>query len=254
MITACDLGTGLDFPSNAVPFEPPAPYRLWWAVTESCSGTTAPFESVSWYVVPDGDAIVIDGEQYAGIWFPKGNRIVLARRATDDGHLVRHEILHALLRVGGHPATHFMDRCGGYVSCGTGCAEPQSPPTLPPPESPVLDVRELDVAASVIRLAPSLAASDGWAVLVTEAASPLDRAAWVRLVPLRPDDDVSASFGWYVHDWNQAYEYELDTLVLFGAGERRRSVADLRVREEDQSIRAFFNVDTVVATPVTVVP
>src|SRR5260370_10316235 len=98
---ACEPG-GLALPEGAVQFTPPAVDAQWWALTESCSGLSGDLSAISWYVVPNarhipaGDvSAVVEGR-----WDSVGNRIVLADIGPRDGELVRHEMLHALLRKG----------------------------------------------------------------------------------------------------------------------------------------------------------
>lgn len=97
---------------DAVRFDPPAEYAAWWREVEGCSGRTADFGAVDWFVVP-GVFFEMDGRPYDGYWF-KPFRIVLARERADDPILVRHEILHALLQRAGH-GEEFQRSCRGLV-------------------------------------------------------------------------------------------------------------------------------------------
>ena len=55
---------------------------------------------------------------FFAVWYSDGNRIVLVKQAVTWNIGVRHEMLHALLRVGTHPREYFLDRCRGVVYCG----------------------------------------------------------------------------------------------------------------------------------------
>lgn len=95
-------------------FEPPAQYREWWAQVEVCSGRYSPFSRVRWYRVPGAFTFKVGGEDYLGFWWPSHD-IVLAGARVNDAFTVRHEMLHDLLRSGGHPALYFEDRCKHLV-------------------------------------------------------------------------------------------------------------------------------------------
>ena len=101
----------------------PTEYAVWWQWTERCSGHTGDFEAVSWLRSPD-EQIVIGSERYAAFWFRAGNRIVVAAPYLRDGPIVRHEMLHALLARGDHPAGYFQERCAGVVGCDQSCRTP----------------------------------------------------------------------------------------------------------------------------------
>jgi hypothetical protein len=133
-IYACDDLLGPELPDGAVPLVPiPAEYALWWSVAERCSGVRGDFRAVRWYVVPD--ARTIPGTDEAiGSYIESGRRIVLAKGQERNGFLVRHEMLHALWRRGGHPRRLFLEQCGGIVSCSDRCQ-------LDAGDDPVWDLR-----------------------------------------------------------------------------------------------------------------
>ncbi len=126
---------------RAEPFHPLPVYARWWSMVESCSGLQGSLAEVSWYQVPGSETVDRSGDEVAGYWAPAGNRIVLGGEATLDGQVVRHEMLHALLRqLKGHPREYFLDRCGGVGSCASGCLTDAGPaatiePTIRRPQT-----------------------------------------------------------------------------------------------------------------------
>ena len=113
---SCEMPTDPALPGNAIRFTPPPVYAQWWALTEECSGITRSLDAVQFYRIPNASTIPDNtyGE-VAAYWSPASNRIVLADFYEMQGQLVRHEMLHALLRVSGHPAGYFQGRCAGVV-------------------------------------------------------------------------------------------------------------------------------------------
>jgi hypothetical protein len=105
----------------AVPVEPPARYREWWRQVESCSGKSRSIDSVAgWYAVLD-TVIFVGGRPYAAVYFGQSDELFFARRFLYQPFIVRHEMLHALLRTPAndsvrHPDEFFRTRCGAFVS------------------------------------------------------------------------------------------------------------------------------------------
>jgi hypothetical protein len=104
-------------PPDARPFTPEPIYLTWWMQMETCSGLSADFTGVGWYVVPGEDPFIAPalGRTVLGYWQRAGNRIVLLEFVPSRTALVRHEMLHALLQRGDHPAAYFIDRCGAVI-------------------------------------------------------------------------------------------------------------------------------------------
>ena len=75
------------------------------------------FDAVDWYSTSSGTLSSRDGNA-VGAWFPDGNRIAISRSWMDYGPLVRHEMLHAILQTGSHPAEFFERRCGDELIKG----------------------------------------------------------------------------------------------------------------------------------------
>ncbi len=78
-------------------FEPPEEYRSWWETVEACSSRSGDFDLVRWF---DTASIVVQGVVVSGLWEPPHD-ITLWSLATENASVVRHEILHDLLRGDG---------------------------------------------------------------------------------------------------------------------------------------------------------
>ena len=154
---------------RAVPFQPPPVYARWWSMVQSCSGLQGSLSDVSWYQVPGSGTVSYSGDEVAGYWALKDSRIVLGGEAVLDGSVVRHEMLHALVRkASGHPREYFLQRCAGLVVCGPTCVADGGPP-------PSIDATVQRVTSDALRLfvsiepTPPSAATDGgvFAVIVS---------------------------------------------------------------------------------------
>jgi hypothetical protein len=101
-------GCGFD-PVGEQPMIAPDVYRTWWDKTEACSGLTGDFDRVEWLVVP-GPGFKCSSGQCAGHW-ESDHRIFLASDWQRNEMVVRHEMLHDLLRRSGHPSPPFGEGC-----------------------------------------------------------------------------------------------------------------------------------------------
>ncbi len=231
----------LTFPRDAVEFDPPTRYRTLWRTVESCSGTTADFAAVRWYrtsgrVGGDGDAI--------GAWWPDGNRIVLNEDYTNDESLVRHEMLHAILRRGRHDPV-FSGSCADIVTCYGKCAaEAGSRPTGPSATSPIIQPSALIVSAELI---PPTESDSGWTTLIVTATNPHPYAVWVDL-DARPGIQFDCYFDTSFRCGGRNYLPEEDG--PFGANETRREAAVFRLSPGSRTVVGFYNT---VATPTRVI-
>jgi hypothetical protein len=144
-LVACSLITG-SLPAGTEPFVPPAVYTRWWVMTEACSGRSGDLGAVHWYRVP-GSQFVDDGRVAAGAWNQSGNRILLAQKSLEQGPLVRHEMLHALLQSGRHPRSQFLGACASLVVCQGICLKDAGPWEAPRQDFVVLPPESLDVAS-----------------------------------------------------------------------------------------------------------
>ena len=100
-------------PSNAVAFEPPLEYAVWFERTERCAELKGRFTSIKFLMVPDVDTFETDQGQKVGLWTRKGdhNTIIVAGNYRDHEMVVRHEMLHSLIGQSGHPPLYFEERC-----------------------------------------------------------------------------------------------------------------------------------------------
>jgi len=101
-------GCGFD-PAGEQPLDAPAVYRTGWNKTEACSGLSGDFDRIEWLVVP-GHGFACSSGQCAGHW-ESSHRIYIASDWTRNEMVVRHEMLHELLRRGGHPDPPFGKGC-----------------------------------------------------------------------------------------------------------------------------------------------
>jgi hypothetical protein len=104
LLAAC----GFD-PAGSQPWEPPAAYQQWWAETEACSGLSGNFDRIEWMIVP-GESFPCPSGDCVGHWDP-GHKIFLASDWTGHEMVVRHEMLHELMRRSGHPNPPFGHGC-----------------------------------------------------------------------------------------------------------------------------------------------
>jgi hypothetical protein len=114
VLSACEiLGPTAALPEHAVALAAPIQYQDWWARTEACSGRQGRLADVAWFVVPDVTEFPTPDGAEVGRWTrgSNGTRIVIAEAYLDDELVVRHEMLHALMDRGDHPAAYFADRC-----------------------------------------------------------------------------------------------------------------------------------------------
>jgi hypothetical protein len=115
MVNGCAVAepTESALPALAIRIEAPSHFRTWFQQTESCSGLTAAFEAVEWYVVPGVDEFVVEGAPRVGMWQREGgqSQIVVAGNYLEHEMVVRHEILHHLMGREGHPTEMFVERC-----------------------------------------------------------------------------------------------------------------------------------------------
>lgn len=117
MSVACTLPTA-PLPDGAQQITPPLSYAVWWQQVESCAERSGSYRAVTWYSVPaiQDQGFVHRGRLVTGVWLAHRNRILLSDFALQSPRIVRHEMLHAILRTGSHPPDYFFRRCGDWVA------------------------------------------------------------------------------------------------------------------------------------------
>jgi hypothetical protein len=109
-----------ELPAGAVALDPvPAAFGTWWAEVEQCSGLHGSMAGVRWFQVPQAPYFVYQGVEYDGMWW-ENRWILLAGAYLDYAPVVRHEMLHDLLRRTDHPPEYFQQKCGTKVSSTAG--------------------------------------------------------------------------------------------------------------------------------------
>ena len=261
---ACEEVTAL--PPGSQSFVPPPEYRLWWSMTEACSGLHGSFSSVDWYVVPGTTELPGTHGEYQGEWFVQGNRISLASAEQFDGSLVRHEMLHALLGVDGHPRNEFLDRCAGTVVCVEECMHDAGAFPDAPAGTPIVSASTLQIGVELQPTPTSATEYDGYFALIVTAHNSADHAVIVRLPPYG-DDNLGVSFSYLMgtDDQNGVGTFVLaydPQAVFFRPGETKHQVFDMRIGNEYQgniepgnyiAFGAFANVKGA-AQPITMSP
>jgi hypothetical protein len=259
-ICGCDV-TGL--PHGAQRFSPPAQYRAWWALTEACSGVRGNFNAVTWYTVPNTNTFSLEGEAVNGAWYGgHDNRIVLGDSAEFVGSLVRHEMLHALLQVSGHPRQQFLGNCSDIVVCIEQCV---SDAGGPPDTSQTAALLGPALLPAAVLLAPdtvSMSVDSGWSTITISITNMTNAPARVA---------VDTSYGFPLSlilwrsqpGWNDvAYEDQSDYYYLLApadsAGSTRRVVFDQQVpftsTPPQYIVTGFFAQSVAAAQTLTVAP
>jgi len=100
---------------DAVELKNDSMLRPLWDDLESCSGRHRSFNAVDFFYVPHDALFRKDGIRMLGQFFPGTNRIYVIESRRNDQSVIRHEMMHALIRdIDGHPAEYFSvnGRCG----------------------------------------------------------------------------------------------------------------------------------------------
>ncbi len=162
VMVSCDNLVDPELPPSAVQFTPLPAYAVWWEMTEACSGRSSSLDAVQWYQVPDNVALEIDGKEVSAYWSAASNRIVVSSSVVRDGQVVRHEMLHALLRSKGHSRSEFLERCGGLVACTTQCIEDAGPSPAIAPFVPRVSPASMEVTTVVDPRPPRTSVNGGY--------------------------------------------------------------------------------------------
>lgn len=229
-LTTCRLPTAPPLPTGAHALAAPTVYATWWKMTESCSGVSGPLADVSFFEVPGVSEFISEGRRVVGYWTSGGNQIVLAGDAVLDGGSVRHEMLHALIRIGGHPRDQYLEKCGGVVDCGTACIADAGPAPAGDPAAVTVLPSTLQVTTEVTPIAPTSARDGGFFVVSVAVRNTLGGPV---IAKLGATNTRALSFQYDVRGptgGTVGAEVVLDaSAVTFAAGEVKRQVFDFAI-------------------------
>lgn len=236
LLQACDP-TGSLLPLGAERFAPPKVYEEWWQLTEQCSGVTGDYAAVSWYRVPGTAEIrLADGTPVDGRWDEAENRIVLTRESQLAGDLVRHEMLHALLRATGHPRKDFIAKCGGIVVCTQQCIKDAGPAPASNPLAVNVAPSSLEIGVAVTPTAPSSSINDGNFMMVITVRNPTVSPVIVQLSP-SGDAGPPVSFSYDIEGSGGGRSYamraEVPEVTWFAPLDEKRFIFDFHIGPGD---------------------
>jgi hypothetical protein len=239
-LVACDALLGLVdpmFPSDAHEFSPPPVYSTWWNMTQACSGLTGSLGAVTWFKTSQPLRNSRTGEPAGGYWSSFTNKIVLTNAAMLDGGSVRHEMLHSLLRKGGHPRSQFLGKCAGTVHCQGSCIRDAG--SYPQPsESPIhVPGDSIEISVDIEPGNPSSAQDGGFFSMTVIVRN---RSAHWATVPsyyssifLEYDSTSARTFGVDVRgpaggisDWDLRFD---PSEWIFAPGETKKRVFDFTI-------------------------
>lgn len=216
-------------PAGAERMEPLPVYSQWWKMTEECSALGGDYSRIAWYVVPNVESISFRGmHNKQGIWLD-GDRIVLAGKSVRDGMLVRHEMLHALLKKTKHPRGDFVGRCGGVVTCEGQCLSEGNAPRDDPRAVTVNPVA-LEISVRTWPESPGSDLLGGYMRFTVHARNPNNFPVIVQL-PAAGDDGPSVTFryrcsGPGTYRWLDSRAWAPE-VTRFKAGETKKMVYDI---------------------------
>ena len=241
LLQGCDP-VGSLLPPDAERFVPPAVYEQWWQLTEECSGLTGSFAAVSWYRVPGASDIPLgDGTLVGGKWNERTNQIVLAGNEELAGDVVRHEMLHALLRTPGHPRAEFISQCGGTVVCTQQCIKEAAPAPQPNPSAILAPPSALQIGVEVTPSAPGSGINDGNFMMVITARNPSSFPVIVQL-PASGDAGPPVSFSYDLVGASRGQSYDMRAEVpedtWFAPSEEKHFIFDFHIGTGDSRYEA----------------
>lgn len=262
VLSACSTITDPALPPGAAAFSPAAVYSRWWAMTEACSGVTGSLAAVSWYettgILRDPD----NGKVIDGYWSSASNRIVLSADAKMDGAVVRHEMLHALIRQAGHSRAQFLGRCAGVVSCSLACVDDAGSPPAPAPGTTQVLPGALTLGILVSPKSPTSTQDEGFFTVTVTATNPSSKPVQVLLpLPASPPKTFAVFMSYPGGGGVTDIAIELDlSAVRFAPGEMKQQVFDYVVGQHGGANERAPGTYTVIgsyagkeAAPVTVV-
>ncbi len=230
LIVTCTNIVEPALPSDAEVFSPPPVYSTWWQMTQVCSAINGSLASLTWYKT---DQVVHDtqsGDVIAGYYVRGSNRIVLTATVMTNGGIVRHEMLHALLKRAGHPRAQFLGSCAGTVDCEGPCAA-DAEPYQAPPQSPIsVPGDSIEITLAVEPQTPTRSVDEGRFTLTVFARN--RTARWIAIAPTA-GADAEQTFSFGVDGVNGATGGDRrasdPSYKIFAPGETKRQVFDLRI-------------------------
>jgi hypothetical protein len=215
---------------RAVPFQPPPVYARWWSMVEKCSGLQGSLSDVSWYQVPGSETVRYSGDEVAGYWAYASNRIVLAGESMLDGLVVRHEMLHALVRQPkGHPRQYFLDQCAGLVVCGSTCVADAGPAPSIDPTIPRVTSEVLKLFVSIEPSSPSSAVDGGVFAVIVSATNPNSYPIVVSPSPGSRNHTFFYTLSGVAGGISGSVEALASSTTYFAAGETKRQYFDFSI-------------------------
>ncbi len=233
-LAACDVVDPWLAP-GAEEFAPPPVYERWWSMVESCSGLSRPMGEVPFYVVRGANSIPLEnGDGVAAYWSPAGDWIVVAEYYQMFGSVVRHEMLHALLRRTGHAREIFLDRCAGVALCGPTCRRDAGPAPVPSASMPRLHPSDLALGLEVSPQAPRPSEDQGFFTIIVTARNSSSEAVLVE-----GGGGFSLEFSGPAGDFFERHPPVAIESFLFAPGETKRQMYDFRIGPSDATGRAY---------------
>jgi hypothetical protein len=241
VLLGCESTT---LPSDVREFSPPLLYRQWWAMTESCSERERDIREIQWFASDGQQLRSPDGTDVGGYYTASRNRIVLRGDLRYSGALVRHEMLHAILRnSNGHPREAYLEKCAGTVICLEECTReggpwPAADATARSGPASLLTIRATSPHDTVVRSDPTSILS-ATVMATNETGRPL-------IVTLPPSGDAGppATFGFAIFTPSVSLFYNERVTnpgsVRFAVGETKRWVADIEASELYPGMAQFY--------------
>lgn len=231
ILASCDRIVDPPLPATAASFVPPPVYAKWWAMTTTCSGISGSLDNISWYVVPGVTQFKLDKETVSAYWTEASNSIVVADSSVLDGSVVRHEMLHALVRTSGHPRSAFLDHCLGVVSCTPECVSDAGPAPGLAATGPAVPPDSIDVSIDFLPNAPASNVDGGVFTMVVSAHNSADHRVIVSL--LSPNGSFAAPFSYEIRQaftpggvLRGSINITDPVMIRFAAGETKRQYFD----------------------------
>jgi len=218
-------------PVGAARFTPPAVYTIWWDMAKSCSGRSGSLSEVTWYTVPAGVPLESDGKPATAYWSAGSNQIVLSESVVDAGQVVRHEMLHALLRKKGHSRDQFLGRCAGYVTCTDQCVKDAGPGPAVPSSVARVNPSAIEVTMAIAPIPLFSKVNDGYFTITVKARNPMPNPVVV-VLPTLASSDLPVTFSYQIlgAGGDSDLVFALDgSAASFASGETKLHVFDLFV-------------------------